>query len=51
VRWLTAYALPGGRRAAFIRIPDRHAVVIVLTNDDAADAKGIAARIAERLAR
>lgn len=51
VRWLTAYALPGGRRAAFIRIPDRRAVVIVLTNDDAADAKGIAARIAERLAR
>lgn len=51
VTWLTAYGLPGGRRAAFIRIPDRRAVVIVLTDDDAADARGIASRIAERLRR
>jgi hypothetical protein len=32
-----------------VRLPDRHAVVIVPTTDDAADAKGIATRIAERL--
>ncbi len=51
VTWLTAYGLPGGRRAAFIRIPDRRAVVIVLTDDDAADARGIASRIAERMLR
>lgn len=49
IRWLTAYGLPDGRRSAFVRIPDRRAVVIVLTNDDAADATGIAERIAERL--
>lgn len=47
--WLGSYGAEGGKRNAFVRIPDRHAVVIVLTNDDAADAKGIAARIAERL--
>ena len=48
--WLSAYGAEGGKRDAFVRIPDKHAVVIVLTNDDAADAKGIAERIAERLA-
>jgi hypothetical protein len=47
--WLSAYALPGGKRSAFVRIPERRATVIVLTNDDAADAKGIAERIAEPL--
>ncbi len=47
--WLVAYGADGGKRGAFVRIPDRHAVVIVLTNDDAADARGIADRIAERL--
>lgn len=47
--WLAAYAANGGMRSAFVRIPDKHAVVIVLTNDDAADAGGIADRIAERL--
>ncbi|HEX6967001.1 MAG TPA: Type 1 glutamine amidotransferase-like domain-containing protein [Gemmatimonadaceae bacterium] len=47
--WLTAYAAAGGKRGAFIRIPDAHAVVIVLTNDDSADAKGLATTIAERL--
>ena len=29
----------GGKRNAFVRLPDRRAVVIMLTNDDAADAK------------
>jgi cyanophycinase len=47
--WLAAYGLPGGKRSAFVRIPEQRAVVIVLTDDDAADARGIALRIAERL--
>jgi cyanophycinase len=49
VRWLVAYGADGGRRAAFVRIPDRRAVVIVLTNDDGMDAKGVAGVIGERL--
>jgi hypothetical protein len=49
VNRLSAFAMAGGKRSAFVRIPDRQAVIIVLTNDDAADAKGIADRIAERL--
>jgi hypothetical protein len=32
-----------------VRVPDRRAVVILLTNDDAADAKGMANRILDRL--
>jgi hypothetical protein len=46
---LGAYTLDGGRRGAFVRVPDRKAVVIVLTNDDSADAKGMANRILDRL--
>jgi hypothetical protein len=46
---LAAYGVDGGRRSAFIRVPDRRAVIIVLTNDDQADAKGMANRILDRL--
>jgi cyanophycinase len=46
---LGAYGAEGGRRHAFVRVPDRRAVVILLTNDDAADAKGMANRILDRL--
>jgi cyanophycinase len=46
---LGAYGADGGRRNAFVRIPEKHAVVIVLTNDDGADAKGMATKITERL--
>ena len=46
---LGAYGLEGGKRSAFVRVPDRKAVVIVLTNDDSADAKGMANRILDRL--
>src|SRR5215204_5551739 len=46
---LGTYAADGGKRSAFVRVPDRKAVVIVLTNDDAADAKGMANRILDRL--
>ena len=45
---LAAYGTPDGKRNAFMRFPDRHAVVIVLTADDNADAKGLAERIADR---
>jgi cyanophycinase len=46
---LSAFGAPGGKRAAFVRIPDRKAVIIILTNDDTADAKGIADKITDRL--
>jgi hypothetical protein len=46
---LSAFGAPGGKRAAFVRIPDKHATIIVLTNDDSADAKGIADKITNRL--
>lgn len=46
---LAVYGADGGRRGAFVRAPDRRATVIVLTNDDSADAKGIANRIMDRL--
>lgn len=46
---LAAYGAPGGKRSAFVRIPDRHISIIILTNDDMADARGMADQIAERL--
>ncbi|HEX4682109.1 MAG TPA: hypothetical protein VH277_05335, partial [Gemmatimonadaceae bacterium] len=46
---LAAYGTPDGKRNAFMRFPDRHAVVIVLTGDDNADARGLAERIADRV--
>ncbi len=46
---LAAYGTPDGRRAAFLRIPDHHAVVIVLTNDDDANARSLAEAIAARM--
>ena len=47
---LAAYGADGGRRGAFVRVPEKRAVVIILTNDDQGDAKGIANRILDRLA-
>jgi cyanophycinase len=46
---LTAYGAPGGKRAAFVRVPEKRATIIVLTNDETADAKGIADKITDRL--
>ncbi len=46
---LSAYGTPDGRRAAFVRIPERRATIIVLTNDDSADAKRMADEITNRL--
>ncbi len=46
---LSVFGRPNGMRSAFVRLPERRAAIIVLTNDDGADAKGIADKIAERL--
>jgi cyanophycinase len=46
---LAAYATPDGKRAAFVRIPDKRATVIILTNDPTADARGMAERLLDRL--
>jgi cyanophycinase len=48
---LSQYAAAGGRRAAFMRFPDRRIAIIVLTDGSAVDAKGIAEQIADRLLR
>ena len=46
---LAAYATPDGKRAAFVRIPDQRATIIILTNDASADARGMAERILDRI--
>ena len=46
---LAAYGTPDGKRAAFVRVPERGATVIILTNDAAADARGMADRLLDRL--
>ncbi|HEX3867442.1 MAG TPA: Type 1 glutamine amidotransferase-like domain-containing protein [Gemmatimonadaceae bacterium] len=46
---LSAFGKADGKRSAFIRLPERNAAIIVLTNDDNADVKGIADKIADKL--
>jgi cyanophycinase len=47
---LVAYGSAGGKKDAFVRIPDRnHTTIIVLTNDDAADAKAITDRLSDKI--
>ena len=46
---LAAYATPDGKRAAFVRIPDKQATVIILTNDASADARRMAEQLLDRL--
>ncbi len=46
---LAAYATADGKRAAFVRIPDRHATIIILTNDASADARGMSERLLDQL--
>jgi len=43
------YGTPEGRRAAWVRVPDRKLTIIVLTQDDAFDARDAVARIAAQL--
>jgi hypothetical protein len=45
----SAFGAAGGKRDAFVRIPDKHAAIIILTNDETADARGMAEKIAEQL--
>jgi hypothetical protein len=49
MRRQSAFGAADGRRAAWIRYPERRTTVIILTNDDAFDARGAARRIADRL--
>jgi cyanophycinase len=46
---LAAYATPDGKRAAFVRVPDRKTTIIILTNDANADARGMAEGILDQL--
>lgn len=46
---LAAYGTTDGKRAAFVRVPERRATVIILTNDAAADARGMSERILDQL--
>jgi cyanophycinase len=44
-----AYATADGKRAAFVRVPERHATIVILTNDANADAKGMAEKILDQI--
>jgi len=47
-RW-SAFAKTGGKRAAWVRYPASRTVILVLTNDDSADVKAMAQKIADKL--
>jgi cyanophycinase len=47
----SAWGTADGKKAAFVRIPDKKATIIVLTNDDSFDAKSVVDKISERLLR
>lgn len=44
----SVYGTKDGKRAAFVRLPEKKVVIIVLTNSETADLKQIAERIAGR---
>ena len=44
-----AYATADGKRAAFVRLPDRHATIVILTNDATADAKAMSEKLLDQL--
>lgn len=46
---LAAYATADGKRGALVRLPERRATIIILTNDATADARGMSERILDRL--
>ena len=46
-----AYGTADGKRAAFVRVPERHATIVILTNDASADARGMAEKILDQLLR
>jgi cyanophycinase len=49
LRRQAAFGTGDGRRAAWVRYPERRTTIIVLTSDDAADARAVTQRIADRL--
>jgi cyanophycinase len=49
VQRMAAYATKGGERSALVRIPSRHATVIILTNDPHADVRAMSEGILEKL--
>ena len=49
VKRLSQYAEPNGKRAAFVRFPERGVTIILLTDSRSVDAKKVAEQIAERL--
>jgi hypothetical protein len=46
---VAAYATADGKRAAFVRVPERHATIVILTNDANADARAMAEKILDIL--
>ncbi|MEO6447576.1 MAG: Type 1 glutamine amidotransferase-like domain-containing protein [Gemmatimonadaceae bacterium] len=44
-----AFASAGGRRGVFVRVPERKATILILTNDESADVRGMSDAIAEKL--
>ncbi|MEP6622025.1 MAG: Type 1 glutamine amidotransferase-like domain-containing protein [bacterium] len=44
-----AYATADGKRAAFVRVPERQATIVILTKDAAADARGMAQQILDQV--
>ena len=46
---LAAYATADGKRAAFVRVPERRATIIILTNDASADARGMSEKILDHI--
>jgi cyanophycinase len=46
---VAAYATADGKRAAFVRLPEKHATVVILTGDVNADARGMAEKILDRI--
>jgi len=51
LRRQSAYGSSDGHTSAWVRYPERRTTILVLTKDNAADAKGISERIAEKLFR
>ncbi|HKO17073.1 MAG TPA: serine hydrolase [Gemmatimonadaceae bacterium] len=45
----SAYGVGAGLRSAFVRLPERHATIIILTDRDDVNARALAERIADRL--
>jgi cyanophycinase len=46
-----SYATTDGKRAAFVRVPNRHTTIVILTNDAGADAQGMAQKILDEVLR